>query len=526
MLSGIVLARLAPHSSGVIMARFGLVVLLFLGAACGAKPVTRTFPAGFTWGAAIAGFQVDMGCPTLPAAACEDRNSDWYEFITSTQLPDLTDLMSGDKPAQGPGHFELYDDDFARAADELGLSSVRFSIEWSRVFPNPTDGIEGFDALRAAASPEALAHYHAVFASLKIHGLKPLVTLNHYTLPVWIHDAVGCHQSLATCTRRGWLDPTRIVREIAKYAGFVAQEFAGEVDTWATLNEPFAVVLPGYLLPGPDRANPPAVRFQYAAAKQAFVAMVEAHARMYDAIKAADSADADGDGVTSRVGLVYSLPTTRPKNPDNPLDRKAAENVFYLYNTAFLDSVIWGQLDADLNKKPVARADLAGRIDYLGVNYYTRITVEGTDSPSFPELSPYSNFNPLTLVAWEEYPRGLYDVLMHIEQRYHLPTLITESGVSDPADDGAGSRWLSTHAAWAQAAITDGAQLSGFYYWSLFDNFEWNHGMNQRFGLYAVDKADPAKTRTPRKSVDVYRRIVSGNRVPDDLAAAFPIDRP
>jgi beta-glucosidase/6-phospho-beta-glucosidase/beta-galactosidase len=500
---------------------------LVLLAACGEKPAPAlTFPSGFTWGAAISGFQVEMGCPTLPAADCEDRHSDWYEFITSGQLGDLADLMSGDTPSQGPGHFELYDADFARASDELGLSSVRFSIEWSRIFPTPTDGIEGFDALKAMANPEALAHYHAVFASLKAHRLKPLVTLNHYTLPVWVHDAVGCHQALATCTRRGWLDQERIVREIAKYAGFVGQEFAGDVDTWATLNEPFAIVLPGYLLPGLDRANPPAVRFQYAAAKQAFVAMVEAHARMYDAIKAADDADADADGVNARVGLVYSVTPTRPKNPENPLDRKGAENVFYLYNTAFLDGVILGQLDADLSKKPMTRPDLQGRMDYLGLNYYTRITVEGTDSATFPALSIHSNFNPLTLVVWEEYPRGLYDVLMHLEQRYHLPTIVTESGISDPADDGAGSRWLSTHLAWAQAAITDGAQLSGFYYWSLFDNFEWNHGMNERFGLYAVDKADPAKVRTPRKTVEAYRRIVTANRVPDDLAATFPIERP
>ncbi len=493
--------------------------------ACAEKPKRAGFPNGFAWGAAISGFQVDMGCPTLPAAACEDRGSDWYDFITSPALTDLADVMSGDLPSQGPGHWELFDADFARASSEVGLNSVRFSIEWSRVFPNATDGIEGFDALHAVANAEALAHYHTMLASLKAHGLKPLVTLNHYTLPLWIHDAVACHQNLATCTRRGWLDRERTVREIAKYAGFVAREFGGEVDTWATLNEPFAVVLPGYLLPSADRANPPAVRFQYAAAKQAFVAMVEAHARMYDAVKAADTADADNDGAAAQVGLVYAVPQTRPKNPDNVLDRKAAENVFYLYTTAFLDAVIRGQLDADLKKKPEARADLEGRMDYLGVNYYTRITVEGTDNATFPELSPYSNFNPFTLEPWEEYPRGLYEVLTHLEERYHLPMVITETGVSDPNDDGTGSRWVTQHAAWAQAAVKDGVQLRGFYYWSLIDNYEWNQGMRQRYGLYAVDKTDAAKLRTARQTVDVYQRIATANRVPDDLAARYQIDR-
>ena len=144
---------------------------------------------------------------------------------------------------------------------------------------------------------------------------------------------------------------------------------------------------------------------------------------------------------------------------------------------------------------------------------------------TFPELSPYSNFNPFTLEPWEEYPRGLYEVLTHLEERYHLPMVITETGVSDPNDDGTGSRWVTQHAAWAQAAVKDGVQLRGFYYWSLIDNYEWNQGMRQRYGLYAVDKTDAAKLRTARQTVDVYQRIATANRVPDDLAARYQIDR-
>lgn len=505
------------------MKRAWLAVWLLAG--CGPAADKYLFPKGFTWGASIAGFQVDMGCPTTPAAECEDRRSDWYEFITSPPS-DLTDIITQDRPADGPGHWELFDSDFAHASQDLGLNGLRLSLEWSRIFPQATDGIEGFAALRAVADSAALARYHAMFASLRAHGLKPLVTLNHYTLPSWIHDAAGCHRDLAKCTRRGWLDHDRMLREISKYAGFVAQEFGGEVDVWATLNEPFAVVLPGYLFPSTDRASPPAVSFQFGAAKQVFVAMVEAHARMYDAVKAADTVDADGDGASARVGLVYSLTPTAPKNPNKPLDRQAADDVFYLYNTAFLDGVIRGELDAKLSKDPVTRPDLQGRIDFLGVNYYTRVTVEGTERPSFPELSPYSNFNPLTLAPWEEYPQGLYDVLMHVQQRYQLPTMVTETGISDPLDDGSGTRWLVRHAAWARAAIADGAQLSGFYYWSLIDNFEWNRGMHDRYGLYAVDKTDPAKVRTPRKTVEAFRRITAAKRVPADLMEQFPIERP
>src|SRR5262249_35045608 len=153
------------------------------------------------------------------------------------------------------------------------------------------------DALRAWADPGALTYYHALFAALKARGLTPMVTLNHYTLPVWIHDAYGCHVDLAHCAPRGWLDHDTTVREIAKYAGFVAREFGGEVDLWATENEPFtAVAVAGYFSGFGQRSVPPGVGFDAQSTLAATLALIDAHARMYDAVKANDTADADGDG--------------------------------------------------------------------------------------------------------------------------------------------------------------------------------------------------------------------------------------
>lgn len=208
------------------------------------------FPSSFMFGASIAGFQADPGCPTLPAAECEDRASDWYQLVSHPpEYDDLAANVSFEPLAHGPGHWELWEQDFERAKNELHLGALRLSLEWSRIFPTSTEGIEGYDALKAVADAAALAKYHAMFAKLKSLGLKPLVTLNHYTLPLWVHDGAACHKDLSTCARRGWLDAARTEAEIAKYAGFVAREFGGEVDLWATENEPFAVVLPGYLFP-------------------------------------------------------------------------------------------------------------------------------------------------------------------------------------------------------------------------------------------------------------------------------------
>lgn len=497
------------------MRRLSLLMVLALG--CD-KPAPPPFPDGFLFGAATAGFQVDPGCPTLPESECVDTHSDWYQWVTSAnELSDLSSLITFEPLAHAPGYWELYDQDFARAKNELGLNALRVSIEWSRIFPTATDGLEG-DALTAAANPAALAGYHAQLAAMKARGLTPLVTLNHYTLPLWIHDGVACHQDLtspACVAAKGWLDQPRTVREIAKYAGFVAKEFGGEVDYWATENEPFAVVLPGFILPSADRVNPPGLSYHFAEARQVMTALIYAHAAMYDAVKANDP--------TAKVGLVYSVAPVKGKDPNKNLDTLAAEHVFYLYNTAFLDGVCKGLVDADLSGKPdntEPLPELTHRMDWLGINYYTRITVEGTESP-IAELSAIANFNPLTLEPWEDYPKGIYDAAMGLHARYGLPMYITETGADAAGDDEKIARWLATETEWTKRAIKDGADLRGFFYWSLMDNYEWNHGMGMKFGLYAIG-SDAAKTRTARSAVGVYKQITDAKDVPAALVTKYP----
>ncbi len=481
------------------------------------------FPKGFLFGASVAGFQVDMGCPTLAKDQCDDPNSDWYQFVTSPAIVgDTGTHVSGESPDDGPGEWELYEKDLDLLKNEVHLGGFRFSFEWSRIFPKPTWGVEGYDALKAIADPAALAHYHAMLAAMKQRGITPLVTVDHYTLPTWVHDGVGCHQNIETCSPRGWLDKDKTVAEIAKYAGFVAKEFGGEVDLWATLNEPFAVVLPGYIFPSAERSNPPAVTLQSADAKTVLVALIEAHARMYDAIKANDTVDADGDGKASQVGVVYAMSPVAPKDPTDPVDVQAAKNVFYLWNMVYLNGVAKGDLDANLDGNPVHRDDLANRMDYIGINYYTRITVQGETAPALPDLSPLSTFNPFTIQTYEDYPHGIYEMAMIVKNDLGLPAIITENGAADPNDDGTAPSYMVRHLSWLARAIHDGADVRGYFYWSLMDNYEWNHGMDWKLGLYAVDPKDPQKTRVARQAVSVYREIADADAVTPDLVAKYP----
>ena len=495
------------------------------GVAAGCQPAESqpTFQPGFLMGVATAGFQNDPGCPTTPESECVDAHSDWYHYVTDPTLraSDHT-YLSGDPLSAAPGSYELFERDFDLVKHSLHGNAVRLSLEWSRLFPQATDDLSptDLDGLRGRADARAVAHYHQVFAALKRRGLKPLVTLNHYTLPDWIHDTVACFKDLATCPARGWLDGDRTVREIAKYAAFAAHEFGGEVDLWATLNEPFAVVLPGYIAPSPDRTNPPAAPFAFDAARTVLVAMIEGHARMYDALKSGDRIDADGDGDAATVGLVYNVTPAVPRDPENPRDAQGAKNFFYLYNEVFLNAVMRGDVDAKLDGTTVHRAELEGRLDFLGINYYTRAIIDGTATPFFAGLSPLTTFNPLSSTIYTETPQGIYDMVMWASERGY-PVIITENGASDPSDPAVASRYLATHVGWLARAAADGAKVRGYFYWTLVDNYEWNHGMQMRFGLFGLEGAQ--KVRTARPAVDIFRQLADARGLTDELAMRYPL---
>ncbi len=514
--------------------RTRIAPLLLLVSACSSGPSTPAstpFPKGFLFGTAVAGFQVDMGCPTIPAEECEDTRSDWYQWVTDPRvIADKEKLhFTGDAPSTGPGFYELYAQDFSRAKNELKLGSVRLSIEWSRIFPNPTFEAADAAAVRALASPAGVAYYHRLFAEMKAQGLVPMVTLTHYTLPVWIHDGTTCHFDFANCKARGWLDASTLV-EAEKYARFVGEEFGGEVDLWATENEPLAITLAGYLMPGEDRTNPPVLSLRAKEAREVTIAQIRGHARLYDGVKAGDTKDADGDGKASQVGLVFNMAPVAPADPDREEDVNAAKNVFYLYDELFLNGTIKGELDVNADGKPVRDESLVGRMDYLGINYYTQIKVAGLTGSVLPEFSPLLTLDPFSpkTKLWNTYPKGLYEMVMYVKEHYGLPMYITENGATATPKEGDPDqvRFFAEHLQWLKRAIDEGADVRGFYWWSLMDNYEWNHGMsNFFFGLYGVSKDDPTKARTKRPLVDVYARVAAEGKLPDDLVSRYPISQ-
>jgi beta-galactosidase len=514
----------------------GLVVCSILASEASAR-VVQPFAAEFLWGTAIAGFQSEMG-----VGAPSDPRTDWWVWVRDPANVS-SGRVSGQLPESGPGFYDLYARDAMLARKGLANNALRLGIEWSRIFPTSTAGIDtssGFTpavlaALDAIADPVAVDHYRAVFVELRRRGLEPMVTLNHFTLPLWLHDPIEVRDAFATVdplagavppgiVHGGWLDPA-IVDEFAKFAAYAGWKFGDLVDLWCTINEPVVILVSGMVnAPGVGGNFPPGI-FNFAAVLQALPQLVTAHARAYDALHATDTVDANGDGTPVLAGVVHNMVAFAAANPANPLDVAGAAHADYLFNRVYPTAITTGafdqNLDGDSDDPGEQRPDLAGRSDFIGVNYYLRATATGLGVsvtplvPLFdflPTLSYRTPQNPggppcpstCTDFGWEIYPQGLRKVLTWANT-LGVPLFVTENGIAD-ATDTKRAKYLFDHLSTLQQVIQEGAaDVRGYFEWSLTDNFEWSSGYYPKFGLYAYDPATGKRFRRP--SAKVYRTI-------------------
>lgn len=484
----------------------GLVSLLFVACGDDAEPEPQNpeanFPKSFLWGTANAGFQSDPGCPTLTPEQCEDRASDWYQWVSDPDLiADETAFVTGEPLANGPGMRELYPAHFEEAREVLGTNAIRLSIEWSRLFPDAAaESATTVDALEQHVSPEGLAYYEALFAEAKKHKLTLLVTLNHYTLPLWIHDGKACHADLEACADKGWVDGERIIPKIALYAGYCGRKFGRWVDLWATLNEPFATVTAGYVFPSVERSHPPGIQLNWDAAVAVLINQIIGHARMVDAVRAEDTVDADGDGQAARVGTVTNLAAVVAGDPMAPDAARAVDHASWVYNEVFLEGTVRGRLDLNLDGEFTGegegvRDDLVGRMDFIGINYYTKLVVNPLGSSIAPGFAWLDFLPDLAGGLFLTYPEGMLEVL-RLGNTYGVPLMVTENGAVDPEPD-AGDTFLVPHLRNVWLALQEGIPVEGYFYWTLVDNYEWNHGMDLKLGLFALDPVTKARTLRP-----------------------------
>ncbi|MGI9146758.1 MAG: glycoside hydrolase family 1 protein [Chloroflexota bacterium] len=398
------------------------------------------FPDGFLWGAATSAHQTEG----------QNRNTDWW----ASEQAGLVPYRSGDACES----WERWPEDL-QIAQHLGLNAYRLSVEWARIEPEP--GV--FDQV-------ALDHYRQILEAVRAARLEPIVTLHHFTNPVWL-SAAG-----------GWRRP-EVVPRFATYTDRVSRRLGDLVRWWVTINEPMVFGLFGNL----TGAWPPHRRNDFVGYLRHVRHALAGHAAARNVLR--------GNSPAALASMALHLNPIDPVRYRDPTDRFAV----WLYDWLWQGRVL-----------RAAHADL----DWVGVNYYFRLLVRWDVKPwrlfDPPEMGPHQK----TEYGWEIYPKGLYRVLKRVG-RLGKPVIVTENGIAD-ADDDQRARYLVAHLRQAHRAYAEGVDLRGYIHWSLLDNFEWCDGFTKRFGLAAVDLA--TQRRTVRPSAHVYAEIATTNSVSGQAA--------
>jgi len=462
-------------------------------------PASVTFPAGFMWGASTAAFQVEA----------DDIHTDWSHWAA---MPGK--IKNGDTPdPNGPDSLDHVDDDVA-LLQSTHQNAYRFSIEWGRIYPTLDDFNDD------TPDPAGLAAYDNLVDKLRAANVTPMVTLHHFAFPDWLSDVTDPNDP------QGWERPG-VVDQFATFCSRMASHFGDRVDWWITINEPLNVVVGGYI----QGSFPPGLILNtdrgFAVAK----IEVRAHAACFDAIHQADTVDADGDGKPAMVSLAKHLRTFHPYDDTDPDDQTAADRVKYIYNDWFLNAVVLGNWDDDLDgtltdspNDVTGDPTLVGRADYLGVNYYSDTLVSASRGVIIPVIDAaiYEAFMPTTRpktdFGWDIYPEGLGTVLDEVKP-YGLPVVITENGIADAGDVNR-ARFIAEHLYQAGWAIQRGVDLRGYFHWALVDNFEWANGFCPHFGLASYDPT--TKARTARASARTYASIIQAGAVKQSDIDAMP----
>ncbi len=507
------------------------------------EAIIMTFPKDFLWGVSNSGFQFEMGDSTGDNI---DPNSDWYIWVHDHSNI-RKGLVSGDLPENGVDYWSLYKKDHA-IAKQMGLNAFRLGVEWSRIFPHSTSSVKvqvekasdgniakidvdlsALDRLEKLANQDAIAHYRDVIEDLRTNGFEVFVCLNHFTLPFWIHDPITVRRTRLRMGPKGWVDENTIV-EFTKYAAYMAWKWGDTIKYWATFNEPMVVAEGGYMIS--ESGFPPGLRDAFRTYRRVALHLVIAHARSYDIIKKYCR--------TANVGLINNVIPVMPLSRKRISDVKAANYLNMIHNRLFVQAISTGWLDENLNEvkeKGEMEEYLRNRLDWLGVNYYSRLVVKGrefilakyiagtTVIPSvvrgfgFASKPCSKSIDGLltSALGWELYPEGLLDALKAMKE-FGKPIYVTENGISD-SEDLLRPRFLVEHLKVLDKAINEEKiDVRGYFHWALTDNYEWAKGFSQKFGLYSVEKG--TNSRKNRKSIEVLKRIIKGED-PKEISLLF-----
>ncbi len=487
----------------------------------------------FLWGAATSSYQTEGGI----------TNNDWHYFTTNPQIKHRILKMTSPnllysktrqvmlQPANDAANFwepRIYKTDFKNAS-QIGLNSLRISLEWSRLEPH-----------RNEWKDDVLEAYKKMIICMKENHLIPIVTLNHFTLPLWVLTPPTNYKKRLTQyflpqplkdlplndppkddmfweSLRGW-ENSETINAFVKFVKYVVDELKGYVDYWITLNEPVTFIVGGGYLAG---IGPPGFFLDGHRARRVLHNLIEAHVQAYNMITEIDDADADGDGISKTVGISHAEIAVEPAKSRKIFGMKlinnnnSAKNFSYFVNDYFLNAIVNGFEDLNYldtlqilnktSKQCIGHNDWKNKVDFIGINYYRRIRVYYSpivalssakfiggvfdDNLDKHRTQDSSLANDL---GWEIYPLGLYRSLREIWKKWNKPILITENGIPDK-NDKCRAPFIIGHIRQIRRAKFEGVNVIGYLYWSLFDSYEWHqaYSENSRFGLFHVGKTNP-----------------------------------
>jgi len=420
------------------------------------------FPEGFLWGTATASHQVEGG----------NSNNDWWAW---EQIPGK--ISDGTTSGMAADWWQRAEEDFDRAA-ELGNNALRLSVEWSRIEPRQGEWDEN-----------ALARYRAMLLALHDRGIDPMVTLHHFTTPLWLAD------------KGGWENP-EIVGLFGRYTEKVVAELGDLCHLWCTINEPMVYVAQSYF----DIVCPPGAKSLPRAIK-VFRNMVRAHGLAYRTIHHLSP--------KAQVSIAKHMRVFDPANPQSKADGLAARWLDHLFNGAELTALTTGRIPPLYGAWELV-PEAMDSLDFIGLNYYSRdmIAFDLTDPGSLFARRFSSREGEFSMEGWGEvYPEGIYRLLKRLST-YRKPIYVTEVGVPDNTDEQR-PRFILTHAAATHRAIEEGVPVKGWYFWSLVDNFEWAEGYSARFGLIDVDPE--TQVRQIKESGRLYGELAKANAITPEM---------
>jgi beta-glucosidase len=427
---------------------------------------TFHFPRGFLWGTATAAYQVEGG----------NTNNNWTAW---EQQPGRVQL--GHKAGQACEWWNgRWREDFDRAA-EGGQNAHRLSVEWSRIQPAPDRWDE-----------DALDHYRQMLQGLHERGLQPMVTLHHFTDPLWLTE------------QGGWERPG-VVPLFERFVEKVVEALREYVELWVPINEPNVYAVSGYVT-----GEFPPGRHNLDIAARVAANMLKGHAAAYRAIHRLQP--------QAMVGAAVNYRDFLPARSWSPLDRLVTGQLYSSFNDSFIECLASGRFKMAAKRQRIPEAK--GAQDFVGVNYYTREYVAfslGHANELFARrfFRPEAELSSNGMLANE--PAGFYRTLQRA-MRYKLPIFVTENGVED-AEDRLRPRYLAEHIHQMWHAVNFNWPVRGYFHWTLVDNFEWERGWTQRFGLWELDVETQARRKRP--SANLYQAICTENGLSTEMVRQY-----